>query len=73
MPSALSPLPTSSIGGKVLASQHQPALSSLSEAPRSSATCLKPWPPISGCAGNRAPSLPKEVSGLQQGECSGHW
>lgn len=72
MPNALSPLPTSSIGGKVLASQHRPALSSLSGAPRSSVTCRKPWPPISGCAGNQVPSLPKEVSGLQQGECSGH-
>lgn len=61
------PIPPSCTGGKALgggarlspAGQNRPALSlapcGLPVAASSSASCLKPWPPTSGCPGNRTP------------------
>lgn len=61
------PIPPSCTGGKALgggarlspAGQNRPALSlapcGLPVAASSSASCLKPWTPTSGCPGNRTP------------------
>lgn len=70
------PIPPSFIGGKALGEGHRSPLQArislpwawLPVAASSSASCLKPWPPTSGCPGNQ-----KEASGLQHGECLGHW
>lgn len=69
------PIPPSCTGGKALgggarlspAGQNRPALSlapcGLPVAASSSASCLKPWPPTSGCPGNRTPSSPRKPVG----------
>lgn len=41
-----------------------PPWSSIPAAAGSSAACLRPWPPTSGCPGNWAPSLPRKPQAL---------